>query len=84
MCRSYQNCASRRDSQGCGCQAAHRGSAQLMMVFPFAVAFSTGLCARTRRGRAVASLVACTSPTLPARAGAGPEARRRAASGDNG
>ena len=33
MCLSYQNCASRRVSQGDGSQAPHREPAQLILVF---------------------------------------------------
>jgi hypothetical protein len=51
MCRSYQNCASRRDSKGRGSHAAHPGRAQLILVFPSAVPFSTGRWVGARRRR---------------------------------
>lgn len=59
MCRSYQNCASRRDWHGRGTQAAQRGLAQLIRVFPSGVLSSTGRCVMGRWGRA--PLVACMS-----------------------
>src|SRR5262249_34067468 len=45
MCRSYQNCASRRDWHGHGSQAAQPTAAQLILVLPSAVCSSTGRCA---------------------------------------
>lgn len=65
ICRSYQNCASRRDSHGQGSQAAQPGLTQLILVFPSGVLSSTGRCAAMRRGRA--SVVACMSSLLPQR-----------------
>ena len=49
-CRSYQNCASRRDSHGQGSQAAQLGLTQLILVFPSGVLSSTGRCFAMRRG----------------------------------
>jgi hypothetical protein len=67
ICRSYQNCASRRDSHGHGSQAAQPGLAQLILVFPSGVLSSTGRCVAMRRGRA--SVVACMSSLLPSGSG---------------
>jgi hypothetical protein len=60
MCLSYQNWASRRDSQGNGSHAAHLGPTQLILIFPSAVRFSTGRCTSTRRRRVSATV--CISP----------------------
>jgi hypothetical protein len=60
MCLSYQNLASRRDSQGCGSHAAHLGPAQAILIFPSAVPFSTGRCMSPRRRRV--SPTACIYP----------------------
>jgi hypothetical protein len=88
ICRSYQNCASRRDSHGRGSQAAQAGLAQLILVFPSGVLSSAGRWAAMRRGRAPVS--ACMSTLLPEQVWPGvlvlvPPARRRtAASGASG
>jgi hypothetical protein len=88
ICRSYQNCASRRDSHGHGSQAAQLGLTQLILVFPSGVFSSTGRCAAMRRGRA--PVVACMSSLLPQRVRPGvlvlvPPARlQTAASGPGG
>jgi hypothetical protein len=49
MCLSYQNCASRRDSQGHGSQAAQLDPPQLILIFPSGVRSSVGTCAAVRR-----------------------------------
>ena len=61
-CRSYQNCASRRDSHGHGSQA-QLGLTQLILVFPSGVLSSTGRCFAMRRG--LVSVVDCIGPLLP-------------------
>jgi hypothetical protein len=57
MCRSYQNCASRREPHGRGSQAA-----QLILVLPSAVRSSTGRCVAVWWGRVM--VVACISALL--------------------
>ena len=88
ICRSYQNCASRRDSQGHGSQAAQAGLTQPILVFPSGVLSSAGQWAAIRRARAPVST--CMSPLLPGKSGRAcwsrvPPARRQtAASGAGG
>ncbi len=67
ICRSYQNCASRRDWHGRGSQAAQPGSAQLILVRPSGVLSSTGRCIAVRRWWRAAA--ACMSLLLPSRSG---------------
>jgi hypothetical protein len=70
MCRSYQNCASRRDWHGHGTQAAQPGLAHLIRVFPSGVLSSTGKCVTGRRERA--AVVACMSALLLSTCGRAP------------
>ena len=68
MCRSYQNCASRRDWHGHGSQAAQSAAAQPILVVPPGVDCSTGRCAAGWLGRRVTA-VTSMSALLPSRSG---------------
>jgi hypothetical protein len=64
ICRSNQNCASRRDGHGRGSQAAQPGPAQLILVPPSGVVSSTGRCAAVRRWWRVLGAAVCIGPLL--------------------